>query len=382
MKNIAILGSTGSIGTQALDVASMQNDINVTALSANSNVSLLSEQVRRYSPDAVCIGDKDKYSALKLELADVNVKIFAGTDNLSEISCHEKADMVLTSVVGNVGLVPTINAIKSKKKILLANKETLVTGGEIIMPLAAENEVDIIPVDSEHCAIFQSLQGSDKADIYKILLTCSGGPFYGKDTEYLKSVTVDSALSHPKWNMGAKITIDSSTLMNKGLEIIEAKWLFDVDIDDIEVYIHRQSIVHSMVEFCDGSVIAQLGVPDMRLPISYAVNYPERGGLVCDRLNLFEVGSLTFAKPDYNTFKCLQLAVKAAKDGGIMPTVMNGANEIAVDAFLNGKIDFLSIADIVEETMNRINNSEISADAILLSDRLSREVALDIINKL
>ena len=379
MKNIAILGSTGSIGTQALDVASMQKDINITALSANSNVSFLSQQTRKFSPEVVCIGDKEKYSELKRELADVDVKIFAGEEYLSEVSCHNKADMVLTSVVGNVGLVPTVNAIKSKKKILLANKETLVTGGEIIMPLAKENNVDIIPVDSEHCAIFQSLQGSDKKDIYKILLTCSGGPFYGKNTDELKSVTVDNALKHPKWNMGAKITIDSSTLMNKGLEVIEAKWLFDVDVDDIEVYIHRQSIVHSMVEFCDGSVIAQLGVPDMRLPISYAINYPERGALVCDRLNLFEVGTLTFAKPDYDTFKCLSLAVKAVKEGGIMPTVMNAANEVAVDAFLNRKISFLGIAEVVEETMKKVKNSALSIEAILNADATSREISKNII---
>ena len=379
MKNIAILGSTGSIGTQALDVASMQKDINITALSANSNVSLLSQQTRKFSPEVVCIGDKEKYSELKRELADVDVKIFAGEEYLSEVSCHNKADMVLTSVVGNVGLVPTVNAIKSKKKILLANKETLVTGGEIIMPLAKENNVDIIPVDSEHCAIFQSLQGSDKKDIYKILLTCSGGPFYGKNTDELKSVTVDNALKHPKWNMGAKITIDSSTLMNKGLEVIEAKWLFNVDVDDIEVYIHRQSIVHSMVEFCDGSVIAQLGVPDMRLPISYAINYPERGALVCDRLNLFEVGTLTFAKPDYDTFKCLSLAVKAVKEGGIMPTVMNAANEVAVDAFLNRKISFLGIAEVVEETMKKVKNSALSIEAILNADATSREISKNII---
>lgn len=380
MKNIAILGSTGSIGTQALDVALMQKDINITALSANSNVSLLSQQTRKFSPEVVCIGDKEKYSDLKRELADVDVKIFAGEEYLSEVSCHDKADMVLTSVVGNVGLVPTVNAIKAKKKILLANKETLVTGGGIIMPLAKENNVDIIPVDSEHCAIFQSLQGSLKKDIYKILLTCSGGPFYGKSTDDLKSVTVDNALKHPKWNMGAKITIDSSTLMNKGLEVIEAKWLFDVDVDNIEVYIHRQSIVHSMVEFCDGSVIAQLGVPDMRLPISYAINYPDRGSLVCDRLDLFEIGTLTFAKPDYDTFKCLSFAVKAVKEGGIMPTVMNAANEVAVDAFLNRKISFLDIAEVVEETMKRVKNSPLSVESILTADANSREISKNVIN--
>jgi len=380
MKNIAILGSTGSIGTQALEVAAMQEDINITALSANSNVEMLQEQVRRFSPDTVCIANKDKYADLKRALSDVDVKIFAGEDYLSEVSCHQNSDMVLTSVVGNVGLVPTINAIKAKKKILLANKETLVTGGEIIMPLAAENNVDIIPVDSEHCAIFQSLQGSSKKDIHKILLTCSGGPFYGKVTKELEEVTVDNALSHPKWNMGAKITIDSSTLMNKGLEVIEAKWLFGVDIDDIEVYIHRQSIVHSMVEFCDGSVIAQLGVPDMKLPISYAINYPDRGSLVCDRLNLFEVGTLTFAKSDYDTFKCLSLAIKAAKQGGIMPTVMNGANEVAVDAFLNGRINFLNIADVVEQTMDKFQNVSVSIDSILDSDKLSRDLATEIID--
>lgn len=380
MKNISILGSTGSIGTQALDVASKDSDINIVALSANSNVQLLAEQARCYNPDMVCICDETKFLELKALLADTDVKVVAGRDALSEISSHKDADMVLTSVMGSVGLIPTIDAIKSGKRILLANKETLVTGGEIIMPLSKEYGVDIIPVDSEHCAIFQCLQGSRNEDIYKILLTCSGGPFFGKKLDELQNVTIDQTLNHPRWTMGAKITVDSATLMNKGLEMIEAKWLFGVDIDDIEVYIHRQSIVHSMVEFKDGSVIAQLGVADMRLPISYAVNYPQRAPRVGERLNLFEVGELTFEKTDCDTFKCLAIAVDCARKGGIMPAVMNGANEVAVAAFLRGKIRFAEIADVVSETVRNTPNEKISLNSIVNADKNAREYAKKLIN--
>ncbi len=379
MKNISILGSTGSIGTQALDVASKDSDINIVALSANSNAQLLAEQVRCYNPDMVCICDETKFLELKTLLADTDVKVVAGRDALSEISCHKDADMVLTSVMGSVGLIPTIDAIKSGKRILLANKETLVTGGEIIMPLATEYGVDIIPVDSEHCAIFQCLHGSRYEDIYKILLTCSGGPFFDKKLDELQNVTIDQTLNHPRWTMGAKITIDSATLMNKGLEMIEAKWLFGVDIDDIEVYIHRQSIVHSMVEFKDGSVVAQLGVADMRLPISYAVNYPQRAPRIGERLNLFEVGKLTFEKPDCDTFKCLAIAVDCARKGGIMPAVMNGANEVAVAAFLGGKIRFTEISDVVSETVSNTPNEKISLNSIVNADKNAREYAKKLI---
>lgn len=382
MKNIAVLGSTGSIGTQTLEIAEHDADINIVALSALKNEDLLEAQARKFMPELVCICDESKYNSLKLRLADTSVKVVCGEDALSEVSCHPSADMVLTSVVGNVGLIPTINAIKSKKRILLANKETLVTGGEIIMPLSQEYGVDIIPVDSEHGAIFQCLQGENRTKISKILLTCSGGPFYGRTAEQLMNVTVSDTLKHPKWSMGAKITVDSATLMNKGLEMLEAHWLFDVDIDNIEVYIHRQSIVHSMVEFVDNSVIAQLAVPDMKLPISYAVNYPNRGTAVCEKLDLFSIGTLTFEKPDTSTFRCLDLAVRAYKEGGIIPAVMNGANEVAVDAFLNGKLGFLQIADVVEEVMNTVPNTSVSVENICKGDARSREASAEIIERI
>ena len=382
MKNIAILGSTGSIGTQALDVVSADSGINIVALSANSNVGLLEMQARKFKPHTVCICDKTKYADLKSALADTDTEVIAGEDSLSEISCHKDADMTLTSVVGNVGLVPTIDAIKAKKRILLANKETLVTGGEIIIPLAKDNGVEIVPVDSEHCAVFQCLQGSDCNDVSKILLTCSGGPFFGKKSAELEGVSVVQTLNHPKWSMGAKITVDSATLMNKGLEVIEAKWLFGVDIDDVEVYIHRQSIVHSMVEFVDGSVLAQLGVADMRLPISYAINYPERKVSLAKRLNLFEVGTLTFEKPDYDTFKCLSLAIKASKAGGVMPAAMNGANEVAVAAFLGKKIGFNDIARVVSDTMEHTENEKISVSSVLKADKAARQYAENLVDSL
>ena len=382
MKNIAILGSTGSIGTQALDVASADSGINIVALSANSNVGLLEMQARKFKPHTVCICDKTKYNDLKSALADTDTEVIAGEDSLSEISCHKDADMTLTSVVGNVGLVPTIDAIKAKKRILLANKETLVTGGEIIIPLAKDNGVEIVPVDSEHCAVFQCLQGSDCNYVSKILLTCSGGPFFGKKSAELEGVSVEQTLNHPKWSMGAKITVDSATLMNKGLEVIEAKWLFGVDIDDVEVYIHRQSIVHSMVEFVDGSVLAQLGVADMRLPISYAINYPERKVSLAKRLNLFEVGTLTFEKPDYDTFKCLSLAIKASKAGDVMPAAMNGANEVAVAAFLGKKIGFNDIARVVSDTMEHTENEKISVSSVLKADKAARQYAENLVDSL
>ena len=381
MKNIAVLGSTGSIGTQTLDIAQHDTDINIVALSANKNEDLLEAQARKFMPELVCICDKTKYSSLKTRLADTAVKVVCGEENLSEVSCIKHADMLLTSVVGNVGLIPTINAVKSKKRILLANKETLVTGGEIIMPLAQEYGVDIIPVDSEHCAVFQCLKGEKGSDVSKILLTCSGGPFFGMNRQELAKVTVHDALRHPNWSMGAKITVDSATLMNKGLEMIEARWLFGVDIDNIEVYVHRQSIVHSMVEFCDNSVIAQLGVPDMKLPINYAINYPERGRSVCEKLDLFSIGTLTFERPDTDTFKCLSLAVRSYKEGGIMPAVMNGANEVAVAAFLNGKLGFLQIAEVVEETMNNADNTSVSAENICNADSFARGFAASVIER-
>lgn len=382
MKKIALLGSTGSIGRQCLDVADRQEDIQIVALSANSNVDLLTSQARKYNVKTVCIGNKDKYSEVKLALGDTDIEILAGEENLSEISCHRDAQMVLTAVVGNVGLKPTVDAINSGKKILLANKETLVTGGEFIMPLAKKNNVDIIPVDSEHCAVFQSLMSGTHDEISKILLTCSGGPFFGKSFDELTDVKASDALKHPNWNMGAKITIDSATLMNKGLEVIEAKWLFGVDVSDIEVYVHRQSIVHSMVEFCDGSVIAQMGVPDMRLPIQYAINYPKRYKRISERMNLFDIRTLTFEHADAETFRCLALAYKAIKQGGIIPTAMNAANEIAVSAFLEGKIKFTDIARVVEETMNKTKNLPATLKSVLETDALSRMYALEITERM
>jgi len=382
MKNLAILGSTGSIGTQALEVIDSQDDVRVVALSANSNTELLEKQVRKYKPLTVCVGDKSKYTDLKNRLSDVDVQIFAGEEHLCEISAHKDADMVLTSVVGNVGLAPTVEAIKCGKKILLANKETLVTGGEFIIPLAKEKGVSILPVDSEHCAIFQCLKSGEHSELSKILLTCSGGPFYGKTSDELLYVTASDALKHPNWDMGAKITIDSATLMNKGLEVIEAKWLFDVDYDDIEVYVHRQSIVHSMVEFTDGSVIAQMGVPDMKLPIQYALNYPKRYSRISERLNLYDIGTLTFSKADTDTFRCLSLAFDSIRAGGIVPCLMNAANEVAVNAFLKGRIGFLDIADVIEHTMYSRKNEPATLQTVLDADRFARQESMKYIERM
>ena len=382
MKNLAILGSTGSIGTQALEVIDSQDDVRVVALSANSNTELLEKQVRKYKPLTVCVGDKSKYTDLKDRLSDVDVQIFAGEEHLCEISAHKDADMVLTSVVGNVGLAPTVEAINCGKKILLANKETLVTGGEFIIPLAKEKGVSILPVDSEHCAIFQCLKSGKHSEVSKILLTCSGGPFYSKTSGELSDAKASDALKHPNWDMGAKITIDSATLMNKGLEVIEAKWLFDVDYDDIEVYVHRQSIVHSMVEFTDGSVIAQMGVPDMKLPIQYALNYPKRYSRISERLNLYDIGTLTFSKADTDTFRCLSLAFDSIRAGGIVPCLMNAANEVAVNAFLKGRIGFLDIADVIEHTMYSRKNEPATLQTVLDADRFARQESMEYIERM
>ena len=378
MKNLSILGSTGSIGTQALEVVDICNDIKVNAISANSNVALLEEQIRKYKPNVACIANEDCYKTLKDNVSDTNVKVVSGMDGLCEVATYSQADMVLTSVVGNIGLVPTVEAIKSKKNILLANKETLVTSGSIIMPLAKENGVDILPVDSEHSAIFQCLQGAGDNKIAKILLTASGGPFFGKTKEELKNKTKSDALKHPNWTMGAKITIDSATLMNKGLEVIEAKWLFGVEPCDIEVYVHRQSIVHSMIEFEDRSVIAQMGIPDMKLPIVYAMRYPERCVPVHERLDLYKVGTLTFDKPDYDTFDCLNIAFESIKRGGTAPTVMNAANEIAVEKFLKDKIGFLDIPVLIRKTLDAHDfKQDITLDDVLKIDLWARNFASD-----
>ncbi len=374
MKNLAIIGSTGSIGTQTLEVVDCFDDINVVAMSANNNVQLFAKQIRKYKPDIACIMNDDKFTELKQLVCDIDVKIVTGMDGLVQIAEYEKSDMLLTSVVGNVGLIPTVAAIKKGKKILLANKETLVTAGELIMPLAKKHNVDILPVDSEHSAIFQCLQGNSYSNIKKLLLTASGGPFFGKKAHELTNITKADALKHPNWSMGSKITIDSATLMNKGLEMIEAKWLFNVDIDDVEVVVHRQSIVHSAVQFCDNSVIAQLGVPDMKLPISYAINYPERTIDVTPELDLFKYNNLTFDKPDTQTFKCLNLAVDSVKKGGLVPTIMNAANEVAVEMFLNDKIGFMDIASLIENTINGVTVVDgLNFDSIVKYDGIARQ---------
>lgn len=382
MKRISILGSTGSIGRQALEVVDFQKDIKIVAISGNSNVSLLSEQIRKYKPETVCIASKDKYSELKSMVSDIDIEIFAGEEYLSEISAHKNSDAVLTSVVGNVGLIPTVDAIKEKKNILLANKETLVTSGEFVMPLAEKYGVKILPVDSEHSAIFQCLKSGKQSEVSKILLTCSGGPFFGKTKEEISNKTPQDALKHPNWDMGAKITIDSATLMNKGLEVIEAKWLFGVDVENIEVYIHRQSVVHSMVEFSDGSVIAQMGIPDMKLPIQYAINYPDRLLRIENRLDLIKTGSLTFTKPDTGTFECLSIAFDAVKAGGTIPAIMNASNEIAVEAFLKHKISFLDIATVIKETMKEFTRCDASLETVLKADADARIKAREIIERI
>ncbi len=379
MSKIAILGSTGSIGTQALQIAREYPEFNITALSANSNIKELENQIREFKPDIACVCNEKYANELKIKVSDTSTKIISGIDSLSEISTYKNADTVLTAVVGISGLAPTIEAIKNKKKIALANKETLVTGGHIVTKLAKEYGVSLLPVDSEHSAIFQSIQGChNKNEIKKILLTCSGGPFYGKTKEELKKVTVEQALNHPNWDMGAKITIDSSTLVNKGLEVIEAKWLFDVEIDDIEVLVHRQSIVHSMVEYTDNGIIAQLGAPDMRLPIQYAFTYPNRMPMKGNELNFREFSTLTFDEPDLEAFPALTFAYDAGRNGGILPTVFNSADEAAVDLFLNRKIQYHQIAELIGEALNTINNIENpSLEDIYDADRLSREIVLN-----
>ena len=361
MKRITILGSTGSIGTQTLDVVRKNKDkFQVVAISANSSIDLLLEQIMEFSPKYVAVYNKE--SALKLKEMipeNINIEVLSGMDGLVKICQLEEVNVVLTAVVGMIGLVPTMAAIKAKKTIALANKETLVTSGELVMREAKKNNVEILPVDSEHSAIFQCLNGERKQDIEKIILTASGGPFRGKKREELVNVTKNEALKHPNWDMGRKISIDSSTLMNKGLEVIEAKWLFDVDVEDIEVVVHPQSIIHSMVSFRDSSVMSQMGCPDMRLPIEYALTYPERLKTDFERLDLAKVATLTFEKPDMETFPCLALAFKVLKLGGTYPAALNSANEFLVNEFLNDKIGFYDIPYYIEKTLdchkNRVN---------------------------
>ena len=359
MKKIAILGSTGSIGTQTLEVIRENKDIEVTGLAAGTNVDLLEKQIREFQPKLVAMWTEEKAKELKSRIRDLDVKVVSGMDGLLEIATMEESEILVTAIVGMIGIRPTIAAIKAGKDIALANKETLVTAGHIIMPLAKECGVKILPVDSEHSAIFQSLQGSHgKNELKKILLTASGGPFRGKKQEDLLNIRVEDALKHPNWAMGRKITIDSSTMVNKGLEVMEARWLFNVDIDDVQVVVQPQSVIHSMVEYVDGAVIAQLGTPDMKLPIQYALYYPNRRSLSGKRLNFYELGSLTFEEPDMETFQGLSLAMKAMKAGGNMPTVFNAANERAVAMFLEKKIGFWNIPEIIEASMEHIDFQE------------------------
>ena len=351
MMKISILGSTGSIGTQTLEVVDEQRDIEVVAMSCGSNLKLLEKQIRKYHPKLVSVWKEEDAKSLRTSIADLDVDILYGMDGLIAVATYEEAETVVTAIVGMLGIQPTIAAIKANKKIALANKETLVTAGHIIMPLAEEYGVPILPVDSEHSAIFQSLQGNANNRISKILLTASGGPFRGKTREALLNIQVEDALKHPNWEMGRKITIDSSTLVNKGLEVIEAKWLFGVALDQIQVVVHPQSIIHSAVEYEDGAVIAQLGTADMRLPIQYALYYPKRRSLSGKRLDLFELANLSFEKPDMDTFRGLAFAFDAMKQGGNIPTIFNAANEKAVALFLDRKIKYLEILDIIEAAM-------------------------------
>lgn len=351
MKNISIIGSTGSIGTQTLEIVRANKDINVVALAAGSNVKLLAEQVREFKPDIVGIWSKDKAEELRDALSEFDIRIVCGMEGLIEVACADRADILVTAIVGMIGIRPTVEAIKAGKDIALANKETLVTAGHIIMPLAKEKGVRILPVDSEHSAIFQCIHGETDNEISRLLITASGGPFRGKTKAELEDVTVEDALKHPNWSMGRKITIDSATLVNKGLEVIEARWLFDVKPENIEVVVQPQSIIHSMVEFADGAVKAQLGTPDMKLPIQYALYYPDRRYLAGDRLDFTTMGNIIIDKPDRDTFKGLDFAYDAIGKGGSMPTVFNAANECAVAKFLNKDIKFLQIYDIIEKCM-------------------------------
>ena len=350
-KTIAILGSTGSIGTQTLEVVRENKDLKVAVLSAGSNIELLEAQIREFHPELAAVWEKEKAEELAVKVADLDVRIVSGMEGLLELARLPKAEILVTAIVGMIGIRPTIAAIEAGKDIALANKETLVTAGHLIMPLAKKRGVQILPVDSEHSAIFQVLHGEQKREIHKLLITASGGPFRGKKREELEQVQVEDALKHPNWAMGQKITIDSATLVNKGLEVMEAKWLFDVDLDQIQVVVQPKSIIHSMVEFVDGAVLAQMGTPDMKLPIQYALYYPERRYLPGERLDFGKLKEITFEEPDMDTFLGLPLAMKASRIGGSMPTVFNAANERAVAKFLKRKIGFLDIYRIIEEAM-------------------------------
>lgn len=381
-KKIAILGSTGSIGTQSLDVA-RKHKFEVCSLVAHSNIDLLEQQIREFRPKTAAVFSEDAGKILKQRVADTDTKVTFGAEAVVELAAETEADTVINAIVGIAGLKPTLAAINAKKDIALANKETLVTGGELVKKAVKENGVKLLPVDSEHSAIFQCLQGVPEGALKGILLTASGGPFFGKTCEELKSVKPADALKHPNWDMGAKITIDSATLMNKGLEVIEAVHLFDVKPKDITVVIHRQSIIHSAVELVDGGVIAQLGAPDMRLPIQYALTYPERFECPCPDLDIFKVGTFTFERPDIETFTCLGSCIKAINDGGLKPTAVNGANEAAVRLFLDGKIGFLDIGEIVARALEaQCAVDTFTVDDIFAADKAARELAYDFAAKL
>lgn len=352
MKTIAVLGSTGSIGTQTLEVVSEQQDLQVAALAAGSNIRLLEAQIRQFRPRIAAVWEESAARKLRLAVRDLPVRIVSGMDGLIEVSTLPEVEILVTAIVGMIGILPTMEAIKAGKDIALANKETLVTAGHLIIPLAKEKGVQILPVDSEHSAIFQCLNGESRGRIRKILLTASGGPFRGWNRERLKEVRLEDALKHPNWAMGQKITIDSATMVNKGLEVMEAKWLFDVELDQIQVVVQPQSVIHSMVEFMDGAVMAQLGTPDMKLPIQYALYYPDRRFLKGERLDFGKLGQITFEEPDLETFQGLAMAFEASKKGGSMPTVLNAANERAVNKFLHKQIRFLDIYDIIRECMD------------------------------
>ncbi len=367
MKKVAILGSTGSIGTQTLEVVrAYRNEFEVTALAAGNNIALLEQQILEFKPKIVCVWDEKKAAELKGKISHLNIGVLAGMDGLIACATEQSADIVVGAVVGMIGILPTMEAIKAGKDIAIANKETLVTAGHIIMPLAKEKNAALLPVDSEHSAIFQVLHGEEKKEVSKVILTASGGPFRGKTIKELESIQVEDALKHPNWAMGQKITIDSSTMINKGLEVIEAKWLFNVDFDQIEVVIQPQSVIHSMVEFRDGAVLAQLGTPDMRLPIQYALFYPSRKPLKGDRLDFKKIGKIDFEEPDMETFCGLKLAYEVGRKGGSLPTVFNAANEKAVAKFLKREIRYLEITEIIEYALSRhIWNPNPSLEEIL-----------------
>lgn len=375
IKGLSILGSTGSIGTQALEVCDNLN-IKAVSLVANSNVRVIEEQIRRFKPEVAALYNEKAARELRLAVKDTDTRILEGSDGVLEAVTYSQADTVLTSVVGTAGLLPTISAIEAGKNIALSNKETLVTAGKIITDLVRKKGVKLFPVDSEHSAIFQCIAGNRDRDISRLILTASGGPFRGYSRQALKSVTVKEALNHPNWSMGSKITIDSATMMNKGLEVIEAMWLFDIPVSQIDIVVHPQSIIHSMVEFNDGSVMAQMGAPDMRIPIQLALTWPERISNSFNKIDFDKLSCLNFEKPDYNTFEALKLAKEAAETGGTMPCAMNAANEVAVELFLEEKISFLEITEVIKLVMkNHIVNTEPVLNDIIDTDRASRELA-------